>query len=209
MKGDDLEIKAIEALRDVLKDVSFVEPVEERREAESASVHWDWQVQLRVLDQEVTLLVEVKNSGDPRPRDAVNQLLRSQRALPGHTNPDRTVGLSGSSLDMPGSRGGLCGPRGQLPPRLWDRSYRADREAQSIRKKRDLRSLYSPKASRILRVLLNDPRRPWKLQTLADEAEVVWGRRTKSRACWQTESGSARRQKASCSATHRSCLLSG
>ena len=66
MKEDDLEIKAIEALRDVLKDVSFVESVEERREAESAGVHWDWQVQLRVLDQEVTLLVEVKNSGEPR-----------------------------------------------------------------------------------------------------------------------------------------------
>ena len=40
--------------------------VEERREAESAGVYWDWQVQLRVLDQEVTLLVEVKNSGEPR-----------------------------------------------------------------------------------------------------------------------------------------------
>ena len=49
MKEDDLEIKAIEALRDVLKDVSFVESGEESREAESAGVHWDWQVQLRVL----------------------------------------------------------------------------------------------------------------------------------------------------------------
>ena len=38
-----------------------------------------------------------------------------------------------------------------------------------------MRSLYSPKASRIFRVLLNDPRRPWKLQTLADEAEVSLG----------------------------------
>jgi hypothetical protein len=41
--------------------------------------------------------------------------------------------------------------------------------------KRDLRSLYSPKAERVLRVLLAAGRRTWRMQELADEAEVSLG----------------------------------
>jgi len=41
--------------------------------------------------------------------------------------------------------------------------------------KRYLRSLYSPKAARVLGVLLNNPRVPWKVQALADEAKVSLG----------------------------------
>lgn len=41
--------------------------------------------------------------------------------------------------------------------------------------KRDLRSLYSPKAERILRVLLTSPRQSWKTQELAQAAKVSLG----------------------------------
>jgi hypothetical protein len=41
--------------------------------------------------------------------------------------------------------------------------------------KRDLRSLYSPKAERILRVLLTSPRQSWKTQELAQAAQVSLG----------------------------------
>ena len=41
--------------------------------------------------------------------------------------------------------------------------------------KRDLRSLYSPKAERILRVLLTLPRQSWKTQELAQVAQVSLG----------------------------------
>ena len=177
MKGDDLEIKAIEALRDVLKDVSFVESVEESREAESAGVHWDWQVQLRVLDQEVTLLVEVKNSGEPRfARDAVNQLLRSQRALPGSYGILIAPWVSPAAASICQEAGvGYVDLAGNCRLAFGTVHIERTGKPNPFATKRDLRSLYSPKASRILRVLLNDPRRPWKLQTLADEAEVSLG----------------------------------
>jgi hypothetical protein len=42
-------------------------------------------------------------------------------------------------------------------------------------RKRDLRSLYSPKAERVLRVLLSAPGRWWKVQPLAKEAGVSLG----------------------------------
>jgi hypothetical protein len=41
--------------------------------------------------------------------------------------------------------------------------------------KRELRSLFSPKATRVLRVLLDLPSRAWKLQDLAREAQVSLG----------------------------------
>lgn len=41
--------------------------------------------------------------------------------------------------------------------------------------KRDLRSLYSPRAERVLRVLLTAGKRSWRMQELADEAQVSLG----------------------------------
>jgi Transcriptional regulator, AbiEi antitoxin, Type IV TA system len=41
--------------------------------------------------------------------------------------------------------------------------------------KRDLRSLYSPKAERVLRVLLTEGKRTWRMQDLADKAGVSLG----------------------------------
>ena len=41
--------------------------------------------------------------------------------------------------------------------------------------RRELRSLYSPKSERILRVLVISPRKAWKVQELANEAEVSLG----------------------------------
>ncbi|MCX6077937.1 MAG: type IV toxin-antitoxin system AbiEi family antitoxin [Chloroflexi bacterium] len=47
--------------------------------------------------------------------------------------------------------------------------------ANPFGEKRDLRSLYSPKAERILRVLLTAPRQSWKTQELAQAAQVSLG----------------------------------
>ena len=40
---------------------------------------------------------------------------------------------------------------------------------------RPLRSLFAPKATRVLRVLLEDPGRPWTLKALASETKVSLG----------------------------------
>ena len=39
----------------------------------------------------------------------------------------------------------------------------------------ELRSLFAPKASRILRVLLRHPYKPWRMTALAKEADVSYG----------------------------------
>ncbi len=44
-----------------------------------------------------------------------------------------------------------------------------------LARSRPLRSLYQPKAERVLRVLLTHPSKPWLIQALAEEAEVSVG----------------------------------
>lgn len=177
LKEDDVSDKALGALRNALKDVSFIESVEERRGSESAGISWDWQVRLRLLDQEVTLLVEVKKSGEPRfARDAVNQLLRFQRTLPESYGVFAAPWISSVAASICQEAGvGYVDLAGNC--RLIFGTVHIERTGKPnpLAEKRDLRSLYSPKASRILRVLLHDPRRAWKLQALADEAEVSLG----------------------------------
>jgi hypothetical protein len=41
--------------------------------------------------------------------------------------------------------------------------------------RRDLKNLFSPKAGQVLRVLLRDPWRPWRVTELAQTAEVSLG----------------------------------
>jgi hypothetical protein len=123
------------------------------------------------------LIVEVKNSGQPRViREAINQLVRYRDKRPGvyavivapYLSPraaqlciEENVGF----VDLAGNCR-LC-----FQQVFIEQSGRTNPEV----KRRDLRSLYSPKASRVLRVLLNEPRRAWQLQQLAKEAQVSLG----------------------------------
>ena len=177
MKENDLEGKAMEALRNALKDVSFIESVEERPGLQTAGVGWNRQVRFRLPDQEVVLLVEVKNSGEPRfARNAVNQLLRLQRASPLAYGVLIAPWISPAAASICQEAGvGYVDLAGNC--RLTFGTIHVERAGKPnpFTTKRELRSLYSPKASRILRVLLDDPRWAWKLQAPADEAEVSLG----------------------------------
>lgn len=177
MKEHDLENKAIEALRSVVKVVSFVESVEERSESERVGVRLDRQVRLRLPDQEVKLLVEVKNSGEPRfARDAVNQLLRHLDTLPGSYGVFFAPWVSPAAASICQEAGvGYVDLAGNCRLAFGTVHIERTGNPNPFAEKRDLRSLYSPKASRVLRVLLHDPRRPWKLQALAEEAHVSVG----------------------------------
>jgi hypothetical protein len=52
-----------------------------------------------------------------------------------------------------------------------------EREVMENKKveKRPLRSLFSPKSSRVVRIMLEDPSRPWQVQDLAKEAQISIG----------------------------------
>lgn len=177
MKKHDLESRAIEALRNVLKAIPFAELIDEAREPYSAGPCWDWQIRLRLPDQETRLLVELKSIGEPRlVRDAVNQLLRCQDTLPGSYGVLVAPWISPAAAQICQEAGvGYVDLAGNCRLTFGTVYIERSGHLNPFVEKRDLRSLYSPKASRILRVLLHAPRRPWKLQTLADEAQVSLG----------------------------------
>jgi hypothetical protein len=123
------------------------------------------------------LFAEVKKSGEPLyARNAFNQLERYRQAVPGsvrvfiapYISPE-TAQLcrmqNVSYLDLAGN----C-------HFSFDGVYlHVEGRPNPAAHSRPLRSLYQPKAERVLRVLLTQPTRLWRLQALADEASVSVG----------------------------------
>lgn len=134
-------------------------------------------VRLALPDREQVLVVEVRSSGQPRLiREAVNQLLRYLREFPGAYGVVVAPYISSAAAEICAREGiGYVDLAGNC--RLaFDQIYiRREGNPNPFATKRDLRSLYSPKAERVLRVLLANPSRAWRVQSLAAEAEVSIG----------------------------------
>jgi len=123
------------------------------------------------------LLVEVKSSGEPRyVRTAVQQL----RSL--LSEKRRTYGIV-SAPYIGAEAGKICRNEGMgyldLAGNCGLTFANLFIERQGIPKppeeRRPLRSLYAPKAGRLLRALLEEPKQPSTLQALAEKAEVSLG----------------------------------
>jgi hypothetical protein len=173
--------KLLEKLREYLADVPFCALGEATAEPRLGDPQVDVAFRLRVGNETQLLLIEIKSTGQPRmARDAVNQLLRYRSRFPqaycifgapyiseaaGRIATDEGVGY----LDLAGNCR-LC----------FDNVYirRADWPNPAA-ERRELRSLYSPKAERVLRVLLAEPRRSWKIEPLIAEARVSLGMASK------------------------------
>jgi hypothetical protein len=177
VKERDLTSRAVEVLRNVLKDVSFAELLENEQEHYPLGVLSDWQGRLRLPDREISLLLEVKNIGEPRiARNAVNQLLRHQESLPDSYGVFVAPWISPVTAQICREAGiGYLDMTGNCRFTFGTVHIERAGNPNSFAEKRNLRSFYSPKASRVLRVLLHAPRRPWKLQSLAEEAQVSLG----------------------------------
>jgi hypothetical protein len=124
------------------------------------------------------LLVEVKSSGQPRmAREAAYQLKRyvsrsEQQGVPMLIAPY----LSEQSQAVCRQEGvGYLDFEGNA--RIAFDSVFIDRqvEGKPDPERRALRSLFKPKSARILRVLLNDPQRAWRVTELAEAAKVSIG----------------------------------
>lgn len=124
-----------------------------------------------------TLLAEVKRTGEPRHAlNAFNQLDQYRQAFPGavqvfiapYISPETAEACrvrNVSYLDFAGN----CHI-------AFDGIYvHVEGRPNPAAHSRPLRSLYQPKAERVLRVLLTQPVRLWRLQALADEAGVSVG----------------------------------
>jgi len=134
-------------------------------------------VKLSLPAGEQELVVEVKNNGQPRiARQAVNQLLRYKMAKPEIYGVFIAPYISQKAAEICTKEGiGYIDLAGNCCL-CFDQVYiEQEGNPNPFSEKRELRSLYSPKASRVLRVLLSRPDKEWRIKELSEEAEVSLG----------------------------------
>jgi hypothetical protein len=169
----DIETTAQETLKGVLEKVPFLKIESIERERDGVDIL----VNLSADNKKQELLVEVKSNGQPRmARNAVNQLIRYRNNYPNAYLVFMAPYISPQAADICRKDGlGYLDFAGNCYLSFAQVYIEQTGKPNPFRTRRDLVSLFSPKSSRVLRVLLNNPGRVWKTQDLADEARVSLG----------------------------------
>ena len=179
MKTSDqnLEGKAKEALLSCLSRVPFLKIGKIKKDVSKKWAHPDLLVKLDYPEGKRNLIIEVKNNGQPRlARQAVNQILRYKELFPDSYGVFLAPYISPKAGEICKEEGiGYLDFSGNCY--LYFDNVFIDQGGRPniFLEKRDLRSLYSPRAERVLRVLLNNPMRSWKVEELAEAAQVSLG----------------------------------
>lgn len=177
MKIEQIEKKAASALAACFADVPFVQNIVSLESGMDKGPQYDVALRLRTSESEKLIVAEVRRSGQPRyAREAASQLLRHLPNMPETYGVFVAPYIAENAAKICEEAGiGYVDLAGNCRI-VFDRIY-IEREGRSNRfsEQRELRSLYAPKASRVLRVLLARPQGRWKMQDLADEANVSLG----------------------------------
>ena len=175
----DLEDSAAEALHTLLGEVPAVSGVNIEREPPAFDRGIDLVVRFAVDDQPHVLVCEIKSSGQPRHvRQAVHQLKYVTSNFPATLATPVFVApyLSEEARAICKQAGvGYLDLEGNS--RLVFDNVFIERQVESKPpgERRALKSLFKPKSAQVLRRLLREPSRAWKLVDLAEAAGVSLG----------------------------------
>ncbi len=165
------------ALISCLGRVPFLVVEEMAGEVKGDGIRPDYLFKVKLRESEKILVIEIKKNGQPRiARNAVNQLQRYLENFPEAYGVFVAPYISPRAAEICNKDGvGYLDLAGNC--RLCFDSVYIEQEGKPnvSAEKRDLRSLYSPKAERVLRVLLNNPNKAWKIVDLANESRVSLG----------------------------------
>ena len=169
------EEAAFQALKECLEEIPFFQ-LADVPTVENAS-RPDFRMGVRIQNRSLTILAEYKPSGQPRlARDAALQIKHwldnGQGDYGVFTAP--YISPEAAAICKDAGIGYLDLAGNCLLSFETIYVYREGKPNSNIQR-RELRSLYSPKAERILRVLLSRPQQSWKTETLAEAAKVSFG----------------------------------
>ena len=175
MKIETGETTAAQALWDCLKEIPFLQLMD-ISPAEEASGP-DFRVDARLQNRPLTILVEYKSSGQPRlAREAALQIKEYLARGLGDYGIFTAPYISPEAAAVCKKAGiGYLDLAGNCLLSFETIFIQREGKPNSNLKRRQLRSLYSAKAERILRVLLTQPQIGWKTETLAEAAQVSFG----------------------------------
>jgi hypothetical protein len=137
----------------------------------------DLLVKFRLGDQEHTLVIEVASLGQPRQiRAAVTKLTEIRRELPGAYPVAAAVYIGPASARILETHNlGYVDLSGNCHLAFGNILIEKEGKRNVRPSTRPLRSLFAPRATRVVRVLLADPRNAWRLEALARAAAVSLG----------------------------------
>jgi hypothetical protein len=178
MMEKGLENQVKNKLEDLFSQVPFVRLKRWQREARTPEGRQvDLSAEILAKGEPWRIVVEVKSSGEPRYiRGAVQQLrslLSDKRRAYGIVSAPY-ISTDAGKICMDEGMGylDLAGNCGLNFANLFIERHGIPKPPQE---RRPLRSLYAPKAGRLLRVLLEEPEKPSTLQALAEKAGVSLG----------------------------------
>lgn len=175
--GRPVTLEVRQRLADILAEVPFVQVRRWVRGAEARGITPDLALELGAGSESWRLLIQLKGAGEPRIlRGAIQEI----QALLG-TRPRQYAILAAPYLGLAAQV--VCREAGvgylDLAGNcrlVFDRVFIERRGFPNPRvERRQLRSIFAPRASRVLRVVLEAPGRPWQVQQLAREARVSLG----------------------------------
>ena len=178
MKEAVVQGQALQAAKDCLAEVPFIINKRIRNSQMMGRMEVDILADLRFKDgSSQRIVAEVKVNGQPRiAREAVNKLFRIRTEFPDVYGVFIAPYISQRSAEICLKEGfGYIDLVGNCRLSFGQVFIRKEGFPNSLAQKRDLRSLYAPKATRILRVLLTGKNNRWRTQSLATEAGVSLG----------------------------------
>ena len=174
-------IKAEEVLKNCLEEIPFLEILDISKEFNQKNVKVDIWVKLKTPSGYQDLAIEVKNIGEPRViRETISRLKTYLDFVP------KTYGViiapfifSKSAAICREAGVGYLDFAGNCFISFQQIYIAKEGRPKTTQEERILKSLYYPKAERVLRVLLNNPNKVWQTQELANKAKVSLGMSSK------------------------------
>lgn len=180
MTNKEMSRKAEERLREILKRIPFLEAGATRFEQPNEQAPMprpDLMMQISTPDGPVTLVVEAKSSLTPKAaREASRQLASMAAMIPAGYGVIVAPFVSDRSAQICREAGvGYLDLAGNFGLYFNTVFLEVQGRPNPFRKQQELKSLFSPKSSRAVRVMLENPMRAWRVQSLAKEAELSIG----------------------------------
>jgi Transcriptional regulator, AbiEi antitoxin, Type IV TA system len=181
-KEKDLEAQFEPLLRSLFEKIPFLKlkSVQQATKAGNSERAIDWLVSASVGDRRWIFAVEAKRSAQPREVRLATLVLRSFLAQAPGKVPYYGIVLAPFISEESAQ---ICKEAGlgyaDLAGNAWisfDQVFIETRSAENpFREKHEIKSLFTPRSSRVLRVLLQGPLRPWKTIELAESSKVSLG----------------------------------
>lgn len=174
LKSSEIRRQVAQRLRELFPSAKGWE---EAVEARIGNHQADLIVKFRLGPQEHVVVIEVSSLGQPRQiRAAVTRLEEIRRDLPGAYPVAAAVYIGSQSARILESHNlGYVDLSGNCHL-AFDQVLIEKEGKRNVRpSSRPLRSLFAPRATRVVRVLLTEPGRTWRLEELSREAQVSLG----------------------------------